>query len=179
MTWRRVAWIYLALVVLTSYVLVFERASLDVVPGSAPPPIEESLLQVAPEAIVALTFRHGTREVHAVEEGGRWQVLRPVETTVASDLLAAFVGTLTAGQASEVMQTGAEGDLASYGLATPSAEIEIATRDSATPVVRVLLGNTNPTRTALYAKRDDRDVVYLVGLNVRYYTDLVFAGAGG
>jgi hypothetical protein len=179
MTWRRVAWIYLALLVLASYVLVFERASLDIVPGNLPPPVEESLLQVAPEAIVALTFRQGTREVHAVEQGGRWQVLRPVDAAVASDLLAAFVSTLTAGQASEVMETGAGGDLAPYGLDAPSAEIEVATRDDAMPVVRVLLGHTNPTRTAFYAKRDDRDAVYLVGLNVRYYTDLVFAGAGG
>ncbi len=43
--------------------------------------------------------------------------------------------------------------------------------------VRVLLGARNPTRTAVYAKRDDRPAVYLVGLNVQYYEDLIFEAA--
>jgi hypothetical protein len=54
------------------------------------------------------------------------------------------------------------------------SEIE-ATIDGAAPRrVRVLLGAPNPTRTAIYAKRDDAAAVYMVGLNVRYYEDLMF-----
>ena len=45
------------------------------------------------------------------------------------------------------------------------------------PRVRVFLGANNPTNTALYAMRDDRPAVFLVGLNLRYYVDLIFEAA--
>jgi hypothetical protein len=40
------------------------------------------------------------------------------------------------------------------------------------------LGSRNPSGTAIYAQRDDTRRVFLIGLNVRYYEDLLFQGVG-
>jgi len=175
MTWTRVLQIYAILVLLTGYVLIFERAPSDVDPKNVPPPMEESLLQAAPEAIVSLTVRRSADEVHAVAAGGRWQVLRPAKADVPSDLLSAIVGTLTTGQASEVLASTAGTDLVEFGLVEPSAEIEIGFGEGK-KAIRVELGAANPTGTAVYARRSDRDTVFLVGMNVRYYLNLVLEG---
>ena len=44
--------------------------------------------------------------------------------------------------------------------------------------MRLLLGGRNPTKTALYAKRADAPAIYLIGLNLRYYSDLIVERAG-
>ena len=36
------------------------------------------------------------------------------------------------------------------------------------------IGETNPTGTAVYARRGGNPVVVLIGRNVRYYEDLIF-----
>ncbi len=175
MTWARVLQVYVVLILLAGYVAIFERLEADVDPKNIPPPMEESLLQAGSEAIVSLTLRRGADEVHAVLAGDRWQVLRPTEADVPSDLLSAIVGTLTAGQASEVLAALSGAELAEFGLVDPSAEIEIGFAGGVEAIV-VQLGAQNPTGTAVYARRSDRDAVFLVGMNVRYYLDLVLAG---
>ena len=81
---------------------------------------------------------------------------------------------------SEVVADGARpGDLASFGLANPSSSIVLTTDGAGSAhEVTVFLGDRNPTHTALYARRAEDARVYLVGLNLRYYEDLIFTAAG-
>ena len=177
MTWRRVGTIYLVLAALVSYFALFERAPQLLDPAAAPPTAERSLLRAGAEDVMAVTFRRPGAEVRAVRAGGRWRVVEPAGAEIAPDLVAAAVATLTAGQVSEWMVEAAGRDLTTFGLATPASEIEVTMRGEPERTVRVLLGARNPTKTALYAKRDDAPAVYLVGLNVRYYEDLIFEAA--
>lgn len=62
--------------------------------------------------------------------------------------------------------------LGEFGLQDPQSEITLQ-RTSAAPVT-VRLGMRNPAGTAVYAQRSDSPQVFLIGLNVRYYEDLVF-----
>ena len=148
MTWARVLQIYAILIVLAGYLFILDPSPSDVDPKNVPPPMEESLLQAAPEAIVSLTVRRKAEEVHAVAANGRWQVLRPTEADVPSDLLSAIVGTLTAGQASEVLAATSGPDLVEFGLVEPSAEIQIGFGEGR-DAIRVELGAQNPTGTAV------------------------------
>jgi hypothetical protein len=128
--------------------------------------------------VVGLVRRGAGRSIEARRDDGRWHVVAPAGVSVPPDLLAAAVATLTAGQSAEVVNDGATGDLASFGLTEPTSEMEVAFDGEAPERVRVIFGARNPTRTALYAKRADAPTVYLVGLNVRYYEDLIFEAAG-
>ena len=106
-------------------------------------------------------------------------MLEPAGAVVPPDLVDAAVATLTAGQVSEVVADGARGgDLTVFGLATPSSTIVLTTNgENGSRDVTVLFGDMNPTRTALYARLADDPRAYLVGLNVRYYEDLIFEAA--
>lgn len=177
MTWRRVGLIYLVLGALSLAFVTLEGTSSAPPPPAVRPAAEQSLLGTATEAVIAVTFHRGGVVVRAERDGGRWRVVEPGGAGVASDLIAAAVATLTAGQVAEVMREGRDLDLAAFGLAEPSSEIDVEVGDGTRRRVRVLLGARNPTKTAVYARRDDRAAVYLVGLNVRYYEDLIFEGA--
>ncbi len=176
MTWRRVGVIYLVLLVLAG-VVAYDLRPRQVERTDDPAAPERSLLGVDADAAVRMTFRRDDATVVAERDGERWRVVEPEGAAVGADLIAAAVATLTAGQASEVMSAGDGGNVAGFGLADPSGEVEVELRDSKTPI-RVLLGATNPTRTALYAQRAGEPAVYLVGLNVRYYLDLIFEAVG-
>ncbi len=40
-----------------------------------------------------------------------------------------------------------------------------------------MIGGRNPTRTAVYARRSDQPAIFLVGMNLSYYIDLIFDAA--
>lgn len=175
MSWRRVAAIYAVLAMLAGWIAILDH--------TAPAPATDtpttpgpSLLEVDAAAVSGITFRRDTAVVRAVREQGRWRVLEPAGAQIPPDLLEATIATLTTGQSAERLETGAQQDLAAYGLATPSTSLEIAVGGMSTPVT-VVVGGRNPTRTAVYARRSDRAVIYLVGMNLSYYIDLVFDGA--
>jgi hypothetical protein len=174
-SWRAVAAIYAVLALLTVIVTSTQPSSTV---ENAPPPEaapERSLLGLEPSAVQAVLFRRGDVRVRAVRDGGRWRTVEPPGASVPSDLVDAAVATLTAGQTSPIVTDRAgRDDLGAFGLSSPSSEIVLTKGDSD---VRVILGERNPTKTAVYARRDDDARVYLVGLNVRYYEDLIFEAA--
>ena len=179
MTWRPVGLIYLALASLVLYFVLFERTSEPPATATSPGAAERSLLGIDQDAVRAVVFRRDGLEVRAARDGGRWRVVGPLETSVQPDLIAAAVATLTAGQESEVMGEPTGETLDEFGLAAPTSEIDVTLSDETETRVRVLLGASNPTKTALYAKRADRPGVYLVGANLRYYQDLIFEAIAG
>jgi hypothetical protein len=176
-TWRKVGAIYLVFAVLLAWMLVVERAEPPPAPAAEDPTApERSVLGTRSDAVRRVTLRRGGQSVTADLEGDRWRITEPKGAPLPSDLIAATVATLTAGQVADVV--GGEGaDLAAFGLSAPSAEIELWIRDRPEPLT-VVLGDLSPTRTAQYAKVTDRPAVYLVGRNVSYYMDRVFDEAG-
>ena len=178
MTWRGVAIIYAALVVLVSVAVTLEhRASPSAAVDLASP--TQSLLGTDASALSAIVFARDGKKVRAVRETQRWRAVEPPGTSVSADLIEATVATLTAGQSAEMLTVAPEADLAAYGLDTPAATLEIAMQDGSQPPITVSIGGANPTRTAVYARRSDRPAIFLVGMNLRYYIDLIFDAAKG
>lgn len=176
MSWRRVTVIYVGLALLAIFVVVVDRV--------APPPEEHaqapvgpSLLEADAAAVTTVTFRKDGRIVRATRQDGTWHTLEPPGARIAPDLIDATVATLTAGQAAERLGNAPEHDLAAYGLESPAATIEIMVGLPPMHPVTVALGARNPTQTAVYARRSDRAAIYLVGMNLRYYLDLIFEAA--
>lgn len=175
MSWRRVAVIYAVLLALAGWVFVVDPGAPD---AEMPAPVAAapSLLDTEASAVTALTFRREGKVVRAQRVEQRWTVIEPNGVKIPPDLFDATVATLTVGQpAEELSQEPANAD-AAYGLATPATTLEVSLGESAPPIL-VSLGDENPTRTAVYARRSDRPAIFLVGLNLRYYIDLVFGAA--
>jgi hypothetical protein len=179
-SWRRVAAIYAALVLLAAWVLAFERDTPVPEPNDVPGPASaESLLGADASAVAAVRFtRHG-ETVRAERADDRWRAVGPRGTTVSPDLIDATVATLTAGQPSERLAPQAEDDLAAYGLDAPTTSVDVVLRATPDRPITVLIGGRNPTQTAVYARRTDQPAIFLVGLNVSYYIDLIFEAAAG
>ena len=177
MTWRHVTWIYLVLVALALAVVVDQRVkdSAPVVAEGAP---EKSLLGVDATVIEEIAFRRGVTIVRASRDGERWRVIEPAAKEIPPDLIAAAVGTLTAGQVSEVVAEAPGSELGAFGLTEPDFSVRAVIGGQRRRVIQVFVGANNPTNTAVYAKRDDRPEVFLVGLNLRYYAELMFDAAG-
>ncbi len=129
-------------------------------------------LTLPEEQIEALELRRGNLVVRCRRLDGRWRVVEPADATVPPDLVTALITSVTQVPDVEVVQeTGAE--LAQFGLDPPASQITLDVTGAAPVVVRI--GNRNPSSTAVYAQRAGSQQVFLIGLNVRYYQDLVFA----
>lgn len=176
MSWRRVALIYACLAVLVVWVVVLDHPEPPPAP-SAPAAAGPSLLEAEAASVTAVTFRREGRIVRAAREEGSWRVLEPTGVSIPPDLIAATISTLTAGQSAERLGSEPAHDLGAYGLDAPSATLEITVGTPPASPVTVAIGGRNPTRTAVYARRSDQSAVYLVGLNLSYYIDLIFDAA--
>jgi hypothetical protein len=176
MSWRRVGVIYALLAVLAVWVFGLDGGAPVAVAPNEPPPPGASILDTSAATVTAITLRKDGKVVRAHRTDTRWATAQPPGATVPPDLYEAMVATLTAGQEAEQLTHDSESALAAYGLASPVATVEVALRDVPQPIT-VSIGDSNPTRTAVYARRGDRPTVYLVGMNLRYYIDLVFEAA--
>lgn len=177
MTWTRVAVIYAILAVLVGYLSLFDGPVTEQPTAPEPPPPTASLLGTDADAVRAMTFHQAGRVVRASRETGRWRPIEPMGARIPPDLFDAAIAALTAGQASEKMALDNDRQLADYGLETPTATIELVVGDLPNRPISVLVGARNPTQTAVYARRSDEDAIYLVGMNLRYYIDLIFDAA--
>jgi len=134
--------------------------------------VRAPFLNITDDRIDALEIRRGDMVVRCGRVDGRWQVLDPAGHPVPADLVAALITNLTQLPDVEVVADTAA-DLSQYGLDTPASQLTLTPRDTAPIVVRT--GSRNPAGTAVYAQRSDSSRVFLIGLNVRYYEDLLFA----
>jgi hypothetical protein len=104
-------------------------------------------------------------------DAGAWVVVEPAGGFVPSDLIAAFTNALAAAEEIARVSDGIT-DTKQYGLDERASRIEIIPANG-DPII-VVLGQTNPTGTAVYARRDAAPEIILVGRNIRYYEDLIF-----
>jgi uncharacterized protein DUF4340 len=168
MTWRRAILYWGCFAVLAAYYLVAERRPAGEVAAHL---ARAPFLSLAEGEIDAVELRRDEARVRCRHIDQRWQVVEPAGRTVPSDLVGALVANLIQLPDVEVVaETSA--NLAQFGLDTPASQIVLTT--SGGPSITVRLGSRNPAGTAVYAQRSDSGRVYLIGLNVRYYEDLVF-----
>jgi hypothetical protein len=143
------------------------------------PPRPRDTEESRPPRLPFLAVEPGeVREVRLVRRGrtivsrvsdGRWAIAEPPGAAIPGDLIQAFMSALAGAEEIDRL-TG--GDPQSFGLGEGAARVELV--DRAGKAVVVTLGGTNPTGTAIYARRDDAAEVVLIGRNVRYYEDLIF-----
>lgn len=133
-------------------------------PPPAPPP---DRAQPGPD-VVAVAVSAGAQRVEARRVDGRWQVAPPHADAVTSDLVDALLAAILDAPAEPV---AAAADRADFGLEQPAARVEL-TRREGRPVT-LLVGHTNPAETGVYGQLEGNPQIVLMGLNVRYYIDLM------
>jgi hypothetical protein len=170
MTWRRALASWLCFLVLGTYYLLVLREPSHPTPAHL---TRAPFLSVAENEIASMELRRGATVIRCRRVGGRWQVVEPPGATVPSDLVAALVSNLTQLPEVEVVDEGA-GDLTQFGLNPPVSQMTIDLTGGKAVTLR--FGSRNPSGTAIYAQREDSHRVFLIGLNVRYYEDLIFQG---
>lgn len=167
MRWRQVAFLYVVAGALGGWYWFVERH-----PGAIPETDERRpFLKLDANGLREVRVRRLGREMVGRFDGSGWVVVEPAGGFVPSDLIAAFTNALAS--AEEIAHIADRPDDArQYGLDERASRIEIVPANG-DPVV-VVLGGTNPTGTAVYARRDAAPEVVLVGRNIRYYEDLIF-----
>ncbi|MDX2166993.1 MAG: DUF4340 domain-containing protein [Deltaproteobacteria bacterium] len=138
-------------------------------PPPTPPPSGTASAPTPGIAVRQVTIESQGRQVRAVRAGDRWQVVEPSGAKVTSDLVSALLSAVLDTRAEPVVADPA--DLEEFGLTHPSARITLERTEGA-PVV-LLLGRTNPAETGIYGRLEGNPQIVLLGLNVRYYVDLV------
>jgi hypothetical protein len=167
MRWRQVILLYLVLGALGAEYWLVERRQ---VPADARPE-RRRFLALGAGDVREVRLARGGRTIVSRRVDGGWAVVEPPAAPIPPDLVAAFMVALT--QAEEIaLVGGADADPQVYGLGERASRVEIVGA-TGEPLV-VTIGETNPTGTAVYARRADRPEVVLIGRNVRYYEDLLF-----
>ncbi len=168
MSWpRALAYAVIAAVLATAYF------------ATAPPPRPSPAAASAPDeprpTIDAVRLEAGGRIVRATRAGEQWEVVEPAAATVPSDLIDALVTAALETLAEPVSADATR--LADFGLDAPWARITFG-RPNAAPVT-LALGSANPAETGVYGRLEGNPQVVLLGLNVRYYIELVLRQSGG
>jgi hypothetical protein len=120
------------------------------------------ILSIKEDQVKQIDIKRRTGESTSVKfnDSGRWQITAPV----ALDADAAAVATITSASANlnaeRVVDENAT-DLASYGLAPPLLEVDIATKDGKT--TKLLLGENTPAGNGVYAKLDGDPRLFTTG----------------
>jgi hypothetical protein len=167
MRWRQVIVLYAVAAAMGGWYWALGRRP-AAAPESAP---RRQLIKLDPASVREVRVRRPGHEVIGRREGDAWVVVKPEGAAVPSDLIDAFTDALVT--AEEIAHIADRPDDAQqYGLDERASRIEIVLASGETVVV--VLGGTNPTGTAVYARRDTAPAVILVGRNIRYYEDLIF-----
>ncbi len=183
MSWRSIAVYYAAAAVLGGYLWVTHRASQAVEVAGTGEHVVAPIVEELASRLDRVDIDAGGVQVLLLRgEDRRWSVTRPPGIKISSDLVVALLDTLTTIPAIEVLPAE-NGDLAGFGLSP--AEISVAISGAGKLIAELGIGKRNPTRTAVYAVRRGAAGVYLLGLNARYYLELILdelvrqSGGGG
>ncbi len=170
MTWRSTAVYWLLFVVLAAFYATVEQRP---EPPSEAKLARKKVFDAFAEDVQAVVLRGGGKEVRAERKDKRWTVVKPEGAKAAPDLIATLVENLTEKQEAEEMDsTPSAEDIKGYGLTDDAIVVELEMKDG--KKVSIKLGARNPPQTAIYAQSSITPRVLLIGLNVQYYTDLLF-----
>jgi hypothetical protein len=183
MTWAR-AFFYVAVwLILTAYYFVAHpqrpveepiAPEIEALP-TEPAEAELQYLHVEPERVVEVEVAAGERRVRATRDGERWLAVEPANAVVSSDLISALLSAILGASGVQVVSRDTTRDT-EFGLATPTARVRFATSDG--QAVDLVLGKENPARTGVYGRTAGSPEIVLVGLNARYYVDMILRPAG-
>ncbi|MDP1570615.1 MAG: DUF4340 domain-containing protein [Vicinamibacterales bacterium] len=128
------------------------------VDAPAPGETREKVFAVEAAAIEALTITSAgeTSVLRKVE--GTWRMVEPVETEADEAEVTSVTGQLAGLEITRIVDAEAT-DLAQYGLASPKAAVGFT---AGSTTARLLLGDTTPTTTDMYAALEGDARVFLV-----------------
>ncbi len=168
MRWRQVGLLYVVFAVLAALYARERPAAPEADPAR---PARPRFLQVAAADVSAIRLVRGARTVSVRREGEDWVVVEPAGAQLPADLVDGFLQALLTTEEIDRIAT-TTGELGTFGLDEQADRVEL-TRTRGEPVV-VALGGTNPTGTALYARRSADAGVVLIGRQVRDYEDMIY-----
>src|SRR5213594_584898 len=135
-------------------------------PARTEAPAPPSFLRLDPATLREVRLVRGSRTVVSRREGAGWTIVEPAGAPIAPDLIAAFANALA--DATEIARVGgADADPHAFGLDDQAARVEVISA-SGDPI-EVTIGGTNPTGTAVYARRTVNPDVVLIGRKVSCY----------
>lgn len=169
MRWRQVIVLYAVLGGLAADWFLVERR--PPAPADDRRPARPRFLDVSRDALREVRLTRGGRVIVGRQAGGAWSVVEPSDAAIPPDLVAAFTDALTGAEEIDRVAAG-DADARAFGLDERAARVELVGAGGG-PVI-VTIGDTNPTGTAVYARRGGTPGVVLIGRNVRYYEDLLF-----
>ncbi len=167
MRWRQVALLYAVAGLLAA--AYYRPSAVAPVPDGDTEPRRPKLFALDAATLSEITIEHAGRRVVARRDGEAWVVEEPVESQVPSDLVQAFAVAVLDAEAIERVDGTA--DLTSFGLDDSATRVEL--RPSGGPPETIWLGASNPSGTAVYARRLGTPGVVLVGRTLRYYEELI------
>jgi len=176
MTWRRIGIYYLLAVALGGYFFLFEWEPGGERPIIAPQRVvtQSKFLPISREEISELELHRDGATVVCRRDGEKWQVIEPAGAQVTSDLIVSFVENLTPEKEVQIMEEAAK-DLTPYGLDQPRVTVTVRGKNI---LATVLIGDRNPTGSAVYARKENSQQVVLLGSSVSHYEELIFETAG-
>jgi hypothetical protein len=137
----------------------------------------EKFVELYRDEVEAVELTRDGRTLRAERnEQKRWAAVSPDGVALPHDLVLTLIDSLSDEQDSEVVNDQpTEADVAAFGLDDPrtSVRLELAGGKE----LRVEFGAANPPHTAIYARKSASPKIYLVGLNLEYYGDLLFQAA--
>lgn len=169
MSWLRTFVTYALAVLLTWHLVGISRERAAVVA-----PVTEAskpFLEAVPERIDRVRLEMNGAAVQFERQAGRWVTTEPEGLAPPGDVIDAILESLTTLAPIEIVSDGVEHE-GQFGLVPPRARIRIEQQGAL--VSTIVLGELSPTRTAVYARKSGKDEVALIGLNAKYYIDLVF-----
>jgi hypothetical protein len=177
MTWRRIAAYYVLSIILGGYYLAFEWRPNPEKPIRGPRPIVQNrFLPLAREDIYELVLRRANATVQCRRNGDTWETIEPSGTKITSAIVASLIENLTLVKEVQVVEQSAA-DFTPYGLTPPHSTLELRDEEKSL-LATVLIGDRNPTESAVYARLENSPQVVLLGYSVRYYEELIFEAAG-
>ena len=171
MRWRKLIALWAVAAVLGGWYWLVELRPVEPVKSAERPPF----VVIDPAGLREVRVRRQGHAMVSRWDGAAWVVVEPKGGIVPSDLIAAFANALASSQEIARIADRAD-DAGQYGLDERASRIEVVPANG--DAVVVILGGTNPTGTAVYARRDAAPEVVLVGRNIRYYEDLIFQALG-
>jgi hypothetical protein len=168
-SWLRIAIFYVVAAGLTVHLLgiVAERAEVTATRTTS----DEPFLEAVPERIDRVRMENDQLALQFEKRDGRWVTTEPEGIAPPGDVISAVIESLTTLPAIEIVSNGKDNE-DQFGLVPPRMRIRLEQEGAL--VSTVVLGELSPTRTAVYARKSGSDDVALIGLNAKYYIDLVF-----
>ena len=167
MNWSRIA-VYYVLAIGLSFYLQGELRSMHP-EQQAPVATTLPFLEAVPERIDRVVAERDNLSIEFRRNEGRWVVAEPPGVVCPNDIVDAVLESLTSVPPIDVVDDSEHGQ---YGLNPPRIRMRVETAGEI--VSTIAFGELNPTHTAVYAKKSGKEDVYLLGLNARYYLDLIF-----